>query len=118
MYAVISNHYTYPDGEKLGQIHGPIHTTHRAAERAREQAQRLNARANPGTHLDLVVALAMAEERRKLRRWQLRLRWRRTMRGNSAERLRWRAWRQANGVPLESAWTFAVPIAGPKGRLP
>lgn len=65
-----------------------------------------------------LVALAMAEERRKLRRWQLRLRWRRTMRGNSAERLRWRAWRQANGVPLESAWTFAVPIAGPKGRLP
>lgn len=64
-------------------------------------------------------------ERAKLRRWQLRLRWRAERNGkplsHRLDRLTYRAWRYPFGGALlgcASGDSYYLPIAGPRGVLP
>ena len=69
-------------------------------------------------NLAIDTGIDLAAERAKLRRWQLRLRWRRTrhdiMRDRLAERAEW----QSYGYCVQSRDFSRAQIAGPRGVLP
>lgn len=75
---------------------------------------------------DALTSLVVAEERRKLRRWQLRLRWRRTSDQRDPDVARFdddRLFRREPHAHTGRAAALGLrravrPIHGPKGRLP